>query len=54
MAEPAVVEETLILIDANGDVTEDRDAAVRGEILQTLTDGSTRSTLFDLERPTSH
>lgn len=52
MADPAVVEETLILTDADGNITEDRDQAVGGEIVQTLEDGTTRSTLFDLDRAT--
>lgn len=52
MTEPAVVEETLILTDADGNLTEDRDKAVGGEVLQVLEDGTTRSTLFDVERPT--
>lgn len=53
MTEPQVVEETLILIDANGEVTENRKAAVRGEVSQRLSDGTTRSTLFDVDSPTS-
>ena len=54
MTQPEVLETTLILLDADGNVTEDRDAAVSGEILETLADGTTRSTLFDVKSPTSH
>lgn len=53
MTQPDVTETTLILTDANGDPTEDRDKAVGGEVLETLADGTTRSTLFDVRPPTS-
>lgn len=52
MADPEVVDETLILVDADGKVTEDKAAAVGGEIVETLADGTTRSTLFNINRPT--
>lgn len=52
MAEPAVVEETLILTDADGNVTENRDEAVGGEVVQRLEDGTTRSTLFEVDPST--
>jgi hypothetical protein len=51
MADPTVTSETLILIDAAGEVTEDRSRAVRGEILQSMSDGTTLSTLFTIEAP---
>jgi hypothetical protein len=41
----AVVDEVAIWLDAAGKPC-DKDAAVRGEILQTLADGTTRSTAF--------
>lgn len=44
-----MVEETLILTDADGNITEDRDQAVGGEVVQQLEDGTTRSTLFTLD-----
>jgi len=47
--EPTVVGEQVIWVDAHGDVTQDKAAAVRGEVLQTLSDGTTRSTLFVIE-----
>ncbi len=53
MTQPEVVETTLVLVDANGDPTEDRAKAVAGEVLETLADGSSRSTLFDVQPPTS-
>lgn len=53
MAEPEVVDETLILVDADGKPTDDKAVAVGGEIVQTLDDGTTRSTLFNVEPPTS-
>lgn len=43
-----VVEERLVLVDAEGNVTDDWGQAVRGEVTETLADGTTRSTLFDL------
>jgi len=52
MTDADVVAEKLILVDANGNLTEDRDAAVRGEVVQTLADGTTRSTVFNVERAT--
>jgi hypothetical protein len=44
-AEAAVVDEQVIWLDAAGKPC-DKDVAVRGEILQTLADGSHRSTAF--------
>lgn len=52
MTEPAVVETTLIMVDADGNRTEDRAAAVGGEVLETLGDGTTRSTIFEINPPT--
>lgn len=46
MTEPHVVERHLVMIDADGELTDDRDAAVRGEITESMSDGSVRSTLF--------
>lgn len=40
--------ETLILLDADGKVTDDRERAVGGEIVGTAPDGSVTSTLFTL------
>ena len=40
--------ETLILLDAAGNVTDDRDRAVGGEIVVTTPDGTVTSTLFTL------
>jgi predicted metal-dependent peptidase len=48
--EPAVVAEQLILVDHRGNVTEDGDRAAGGEVVQTLGDGTTRSTLFEVDR----
>jgi hypothetical protein len=48
--EPAVVDEQLVLVDSAGLPTEDRTKAVGGEVTQHLADGSTRSTLFAIER----
>jgi len=42
---------TLILVDADGKVTDDRDKAVRGEIVEADADGQTTSTMFTIERP---
>lgn len=51
MADDAtVVAEQVIWVDADGNVTADKDAAVSGEVLQELSDGTTRSTLFEIER----
>jgi len=49
MADVTVVSEQVIWVDANGNVTADKDAAVNGEILETLSDGTIRSTLFVVE-----
>lgn len=53
MTQPAALESKpqLILIDKDGQITTDRAAAVRGEILETLPDGSVRSTLFVIDPP---
>lgn len=51
MTQPDVVVATeLVLVDADGQITEDRTAAVRGEVVETLADGSTRSILFEIDR----
>ena len=50
---PGVVEETTIYVDADGQITTDPAKAVRGEILETHTDGHTESTLFDVNRDVS-
>jgi len=47
MAEPTVKSETLIMVDADGNVTKDKSKAVKAEIVQTMSDGTTRSTLLD-------
>ena len=49
MAEVTVVSEQVIFVDAEGDVTEDKRAAASGEVLQTLSDGTVRSTLFEID-----
>jgi hypothetical protein len=46
----AVVDEDLVLVDGAGNPTEDRAKAVGGEVTQHLADGSTRSTVFTIER----
>lgn len=43
-----VVSEQLILVDADGHVTEDRERAVRGEVVRRYDDGSEQNTLFEL------
>lgn len=42
-----MVDEQVIWVDAQGDPT-DKDKAVGGEILETLSDGTIRSTVFTL------
>lgn len=54
MADAKVVAETLILVDAEGRPTTDKAAAVGGEIVETLDDGSTRHTLFNIDRSTEY
>lgn len=46
--EPRAVAERVIWVDAHGQVTDDKDLAAGGEIIETLADGSTRSTVFTL------
>jgi hypothetical protein len=41
----------VIWVDASGKVTEDKDAAVRGELIERLPDGTTRHTLFSVTEP---
>lgn len=43
-----VTETTLIMVDAEGRTTDNRDEAVRGEIVETLSDGTTRSTMVTI------
>lgn len=47
--QPEAVEVVRILVDAQGEVTEDEALAVEGEILEKFADGRTRSTLFTLD-----
>lgn len=47
MAEPTVVKEQVIWVDAQHNPC-DKDQAVGGEILETLSDGTIRSTVFTL------
>lgn len=49
MTQPEVVERTLILVDVQGEVTEDRAQAVGGEALEVFSDGRVRSTLFRID-----
>jgi predicted metal-dependent peptidase len=49
MTQPTVVETVLIEVDAEGRVTEDRTQAVGGEVIETLSDGTSRSTLFTID-----
>ena len=52
MTDARVVAEKLVLVDADGNLTEDREVAVRGEVVQALADGTTRSTVFNVDRTT--
>lgn len=49
VTQPVVVKTVLILVDAQGQVTDDRALAVGGEVLETMSDGVTRSTLFTID-----
>lgn len=44
-----LVKEQVIWVDADGNVTDDPAAAVRGEIIRTFDDGTTENTLFTVE-----
>jgi hypothetical protein len=47
--QPTVVETVLIEVDAQGRVTKDRTQAVGGEVIEILSDGRSRSTLFTID-----
>jgi hypothetical protein len=49
MSEPTVKSETVILLDADGNVTKDKAKAVKAEVVQKMSDGSTRSTFLARE-----
>jgi hypothetical protein len=49
MSDAETVSEQVIWVDADGNVTQDKDKAVEGEIVEKLSDGTTRSTLFVIE-----
>lgn len=46
MAEDEVVNEEILMYDAEGNLTEDEDKAVTVEVTQTLADGNVRHTLM--------
>lgn len=52
MADQEVVDEEILMYDADGNVTEDEDKAVSAEVTQTLADGNVRHTLMRA-RPSS-
>lgn len=52
MTQPTVVETVLIQVDAHGRVTKDDTQAVGGEVIEKMSDGTTRSTLFDIDPST--
>jgi len=51
VSQPPEPDATIILVDADGLVTDDADRAVRGEIVEELPDGTIRSTLFTTTPP---
>lgn len=46
MADQEVVDEEILMYDADGNVTEDKDKAVTAEVTQTLADGNVVHTLM--------
>lgn len=46
MANQEVVDEEILMYDADGNVTEDEDKAVTAEVTQTLADGNVIHTLM--------
>jgi len=44
--EPKVVKEQIIMLDESGNIIDSPERAVRGEIIQTLSDGTELSTIF--------
>ncbi len=44
--EPMVVDRQIVMVDADGNVTDDKAQAVRGEVVETFEDETTRSTMF--------
>lgn len=50
-ANPEAADETVVWVDGDGHVTDNPDEAVRGEILQRQSDGTTMSTLFTVDSP---
>lgn len=53
MTQPTVLETVLVLVDAEDRVTEDRALAVGGEVLERLSDGTSRSTIFTIDAPSA-
>lgn len=53
MADEEVVDEEILMYDAEGNVTEDEDGAVTAEVTQTLADGSVRHTLMRAKQGSS-
>lgn len=49
MTQPTVVAEVVTFVDAEGNITDDSATAVRGEVVESMSDGTTRTTQFTID-----